>query len=341
MVKSPLVSVLLPVYNAASYVQEAIESILSQTYQKFELIVINDGSTDGSGQIIKAIHDPRIRVIDQPNRGLSNALNRAIEAAQGDYLARQDADDIALPQRFERQVDFLEGHLNVAIVGTWAEVRSDKPTTEKIYAPPTDSSVLKFELLFDNPFVHSSMMLRSQALHHVRGYTEDRAVRAEDYDLWSRVAREYEVGNIPETLQIYRDTPNSKLKNERTAVLDNVTTISITNLEWITKRDQGDLAINDLSALLHGAYHRVRGHSTLNELTALLFEAADTLSHGGIGQVELLQEKVRAQCKAVCYHYELYSRYHKGGKLRRKVIRLAEMIMQATPFHRNSDGRDL
>jgi glycosyltransferase involved in cell wall biosynthesis len=336
MLNAPLISVLLPVYNAAPYVGEAIESILGQTYRHWELIVINDGSTDGSDRIVKAIQDPRIRVIDQPNRGLSMSLNRAIGIARGDYVARQDADDIALPRRFERQIDYLGRHPVVGMVGTWAEVRSDDSTVAKVYAPSVESHVLKFDLLFDNPFVHSSMMIRRQVLDRVGTYSEDSDMRAEDYELWSRVGREYEIANIPDTLQIYRDAPKSKLKKERSAILENVIDISIANLAWTTNRDRSDSTVNDLAALAHGAYHRVGGQATLHDLTELLFEAAGRLSQTEHDPAAGLQEKAHAQCQTLHYHYDLYRRYYKGGRLRRKVVQLSEMVKHAISVRRSS-----
>lgn len=340
MKNEPLISVLLPVYNAAPYIREAIESILSQTYRHFELIVINDGSTDDSGQVIASIIDPRIRVIEQANGGLPVALNRAIGVAQGAYLARQDADDISLPLRFERQVEYLETHPQCGMVGTWAEIKSDNPKVAKAHTHPTGSVVLKFELLFDNPFVHSSMLIRRQAIERVGLYSAEKHIRpAEDYELWCRVAREFEVANLPEYLQIYRDTPNSMSKGEINPFLESVVNISIDNLAWITKRDTCDPAINDLAALTHGAYHRVRGHSSLHDLTNVLFEAADRLSLAESGHVGLLQQHVQAHCQTVGHHYDLYRRYHKGGRLRRSVVQLSEMVKNAMSLRKRAAQR--
>ncbi|MBX3348220.1 MAG: glycosyltransferase family 2 protein [Nitrospira sp.] len=328
----PLVSVLLPVYNAASYVQEAIESILRQTYRNFELIVVDDGSTDESGRVIQTITDPRIRVVHQPNRGLSAALNRAIEMAQGVYLARQDADDLSLPQRLDRQVDFLEAHPAVGMVGTWAEVRTDTPKSDNVYAPPTDNHLLKFELLFDNPFIHSSVMIRKHVLVCVGVYTQEASVRAEDYDLWSRIVREFDVSNLSEMLNVYRDAPNSKLKRERDAILENVINISMMNLSWVTKRDRNDPVINDLSALSHGAYHRVQGYATSDDLRALLFQAADRVSGGEAAPAELLRETIQARWCTILHHYDVYNRYYKGGRLRRKIAQFSEMVKRTIPL---------
>lgn len=332
MQTEPLVSVLLPVYNAASYVQEAIESILRQRYRNFELIVVDDGSTDESGRVIQTITDPRIRVFRQPNQGLSAALNRAIEMAQGVYLARQDADDLSLPRRLDRQVEFLEAHPKVGMVGTWAEVRTDTPRSDNVYTPPTDNRLLKFELLFDNPFVHSSVMVRKHVLVCVGAYTQEASVRAEDYDLWSRIMREFDVSNLPEMLHVYRDAPNSKLKRERDAILENVINISMANLSWVTKRDRNDPVINDLAALSHGAYHRVQGYATSDDLLALLFEAADRVSGGGDAPAELLRERVQARWCTVLHHYDVYNRYHKGGRLRGKLAQFSKMVKRTIPL---------
>ncbi|MDH4185753.1 MAG: glycosyltransferase [Nitrospira sp.] len=324
---SPLVSVLLPVYNAASYVRESIESILGQTFTSFELIVIDDGSTDESAQVIRSVRDPRMQVINQTNQGLSSALNRAVDVARGAYLARQDADDISLPQRFERQVDFLEAHPRYGIIGTWADIRSENGQVVKRHAHPTESCDLKFELLFDNPFVHSSMMVRKQVFERVGGYSTDRSIRAEDYELWSRVARVLEVANIPEVLHIYRDTPGSKSKEEVNPLLESVINISINNLEWLTKREKQDLVINDLAALMHGAYHRVQGPASLHDLESTLFEAADKMSASLRVPSDRLREKAQTHRQVLLYHHGFYQDMCRLG-FRWRINRLVRRMKQ-------------
>lgn len=329
MVKEPLISVLLPVYNAAPYVKEAIESILNQTYQHLELIVIDDGSTDDSGQVVGRVRDPRIRIFHQANQGLPAALNQAIQTAQGAYVARQDADDIALPKRFEKQVEFLETHQDCGIVGTWAEIRSENKALQAIHKHPSDYHILKFELLFDNPFVHSSMMIRKSVFDRVGLYSTDKSVRpAEDYELWSRAAREFEVANIPEVLQIYRDTPGSMSKGVVNPFLESVINISINNLAWVTERDTRDPAIIDLAALAHAAYHRVIGIPTFQDLTSLLFEAADRLSDGCRVPRDVLRRRAHEHSHNIRYQYQYFQDSQRNG-VGSRVMRWARALKRA------------
>src|SRR5215467_6992847 len=127
------ISVLLPVFNGGPYLQEAIESVLAQSYRNFELIIIDDGSTDDSWHTIHKVQDPRVRAFRQANRGLPSALNWAIQLAEGAYIARQDADDVSLPERLETQIEFLETHRGCGIVGTWAEIRSERKDVPKFH----------------------------------------------------------------------------------------------------------------------------------------------------------------------------------------------------------------
>lgn len=319
----PLVSVLLPVYNAAPYVKEAIESIAGQTYRHLELIIIDDGSTDGSQHVIEQIQDSRIRAYHQANQGLSRTLNRAIQLARGDYLARQDADDWSLPKRLERQVHFLETHRDYGIVGTWAEIVSERKERSGTYSHPSEDHILKFELLFDNPFVHSSMMIRRAVVDCVGGYSTDHSTKpAEDYELWSRVARDFKLANIPEVLQMYRDTPGSLSKGVRNPLLDHVIKTSIGNLAWITRREVCNPTINNLAALNHGAYDKVLGKPTFEDVASILFEAADRVCDlCGIPR-GALRVCSQAHCNNVQYHYEQYFRYYRGNRLGRKILRL-------------------
>ena len=204
-ISRPLVSVILPVYNGAVYLREAIESILDQSYANFELIIINDGSRDDSERIIKSIPDARIRYYCQENQGLPATLNRGIELSRGEFIARQDQDDISFPQRLERQVEFLETHPRCGMLGTWAEIWVNDVRTDRAHRHPADNVTLQYSLLFNNPFVHSSVMIRREVFERVGLYCNDRSRQPpEDYELWSRVSRVFEVSNIPEIHLIYR-----------------------------------------------------------------------------------------------------------------------------------------
>ena len=339
MVDQPLISVLLPVFNGGPYLQESIDSVLGQSLRNFELIIIDDGSTDDSWRVIERQKDPRVHAFRQNNQGLSGTLNRAIELARGVYLARQDADDVALPERFERQAGFLESHGNHGLVGTWATVISERNEQSGMHNHPAENHVLKYELLFDNPFVHSSMMIRKAVIDRVGGYVQETRMRpAEDYELWSRVAREFDVANIPEVLLIYRETPAGLSRGTHNPLLDHVINTSINNLAWVTGRMTNDSAINDVAALSHGAYHRALGTVALQELLALLNEAADRVSKTCNVSVAALRERVEAHSRTMHHHYAQYTRYWKGGGIRRKLSQLVGAARRSIPFRTAADG---
>jgi glycosyltransferase involved in cell wall biosynthesis len=281
----PLVSVLLPVYNGEEYLAEAIQSILDQTYKRFELIIINDGSSDRSAEIIRSFRDDRITALDQENCGLASTLNRAISMARGKYLARQDQDDISLPQRFEKQVAFLDSHPEYGMVGTWAEIWDNIRKTERVHRHPVDSLTLKFELLFNNPFVHSSMMIRKAAIEKVGMYSTDKLRQPpEDYELWSRMARYYEIANIPETLLIYREVPKSMSRMGTNPFLDKLLQISAENIAFAAERAHEDNLCKNLAALAHSAYAQFDSKLKYRTLADIMYKAASRLCTSGMHQ---------------------------------------------------------
>ena len=207
---APKVSVLLPVFNADRYLRLAIDSILAQTFTDFELIIINDGSTDGSRQILESYVDPRIQLIHQANAGLPISLNRAIKLARGQYLARQDADDVSLPSRLSEQVHFLDAHPHCALLGTAAQIIEEDTLSQRTLSHPTDNGEIQIKLLFYNCFVHSSVMIRKAALDQSGLYPEDpNKFPPEDYDLWLRIAQYGDVNNLQKVLLHYRELPHS------------------------------------------------------------------------------------------------------------------------------------
>lgn len=203
--KSPLVSVVLPVFNGERYLFEAIQSILNQSYKNFELILINDGSTDKSPGIIKdfAGLDSRIVVISRENRGLVESLNEGIVAARGKYIARMDADDIACTKRFEKQVAFLENNANVGILGTWVEIFGENQVS-KIWQPPPKDEECRAMLLFSNPVAHPSVMMRKQLFDNFKIRYRKEFKNIEDYDLWVQAMDVTAFANLPEPLLRYR-----------------------------------------------------------------------------------------------------------------------------------------
>lgn len=216
----PAVSVLMPVFNAERYVKEAIDSILNQTFKDFELIVLNDASTDSSKEVVLSVQDSRIRYIEnEQNQGLSFSRNRLLSEAKGVYIAWLDADDVAYPTRLEEEYRFLEEHTDHAMVASWARLidAEDKPTGEfiKSYIPNQYLSAL---LLFVNYFVQSSVMLRRSFLPEIHYRPE--FPPTEDYELWVRIAANYPVAILPKTLVDYRihNTNTSSVQQQRSEV---------------------------------------------------------------------------------------------------------------------------
>ncbi len=190
MEKLPKVSVVMSVYNDATYLGQAIESILDQTLTNFEFLIINDGCTDGSRAIISSFDDPRIRlIVNETNLGLPTSLNKGIEFARGEYIARQDADDVSLPDRLAEQQTFLDTHRDVAVVGCWwtrIDLDGDEFTRCEI---PDDDAIIKAKLIRDNvKFPHGSSMFRKEPFEYVGGYHPDFHF-TQDLDLWLRLAK--------------------------------------------------------------------------------------------------------------------------------------------------------
>lgn len=202
----PLVSVLMPVYNGAPWIRDAVASVLRQTLGDIELIVVDDGSTDPTPEIVGAISDDRLRLERQPRAGLTRSLNRALALAWAPLLARLDADDIALPERLERQRAFLDTHPDVGLVGGAAREVDAAGRLVREVRPPTDDAGIRRALIRRNPFVHSSVMMRRQVIERAGDYDERWPV-AQDYELWMRLSRITRLANLPDIVVIRRLVP--------------------------------------------------------------------------------------------------------------------------------------
>ncbi len=277
----PVVSVVLPVYNCPRLVGQAVESILAQTYTDFELIVIDDGSNDETPDVMLRYTDPRIRLISQANRGLAGTLNRGIDLARGRYIARQDQDDVSFPERLAMQVAFLEAHPSCALLGTWAEIWRDDTRTDRAHRHPSDNATLQFELLLDNPFVHSSVMIRKAALERVGAYSTDQGRQPpEDYELWSRIARQFEVANLPEVLHAYREIGGSMSRIGPSPFMDHLVTICAENIAWATGLEPSHPQVINIAAVIHRADHRLQGRPDFVEMRRILARAATRVAPG-------------------------------------------------------------
>ena len=205
-VSVPAVSVLMPVYNGAPWVRDAVASVLAQTAGDLELIAIDDGSTDGTRDLLAGVKDRRLRVTRQARAGLTPALNRALAVARAPLVARLDADDVARPERLGRQRAFLDAHADVGLLGTGAREIDAEGREVAVIRPPEDDATIRRVLIRRNPFVHSSIMMRRTVVERAGGYDETLPV-AQDYDLWMRMSRLARLANLPEPLVVRRLVP--------------------------------------------------------------------------------------------------------------------------------------
>lgn len=206
MSKEPLISVVLPVYNGEQHLPEALDSILAQSLGDFEVIAIDDGSTDGSLAVLRDYErkDARLRVVTRGNKNLPNTLNEGVDLARGAWIARMDQDDIALPHRLERQLEWLE-ETGADMAGSWIQPFGTRD--RRLVKHATTDEAIKVEMLFGSPFAHPTVMMKTDLVRRLR--YDPAWDRAEDYDLWERAARAgWRMGNVPEVLLNYRQHPS-------------------------------------------------------------------------------------------------------------------------------------
>jgi glycosyltransferase involved in cell wall biosynthesis len=238
---SPLVSVLLPVHNGERYLRESVGSILSQTWHDFELVVINDGSNDGTASILESYNDPRMFVVEnRKNLGLVKSLNLGLKRARGEYVARQDADDVSSPHRFGAQVEFLQSHSDVAIVGSdYIEMDQGRRTRVRM---PQNVLTLRWHALFQNPFAHSTVMFRRAIVTELGGYADRaEALHVEDYELWLRLMWSgRRMANLTEPLVHWRANPDGISKTWASEQTENFLALVRTNLRRLAPWLLGD-----------------------------------------------------------------------------------------------------
>jgi Glycosyl transferase family 2 len=220
MTHKTLVSVLMPSYNCAPFIGAAIESVLAQTFSEFELLVIDDGSTDRTTEIVTryADSDSRVRLIGRDHYGLVETLNYGLDLARGCYLARLDSDDITTPQRLEVQKNFLDAHPEVVIIGSAYVPIDQLGVSAQVSFMPQSDVAIHWHSLFQNPFAHSSVMLRLDVLK-MYGLSYDPAMQeAEDYSLWSQLLQHGRGYNLPQPLVQYRQHPEQASHQGRSGV---------------------------------------------------------------------------------------------------------------------------
>lgn len=232
------VSVVIPVYNCKRYVVEAVDSILKQTYKDFEILLLDDGCTDGTSEILKTLakKDARVRlIVNKKNMGMTATMNRGLREARGEYIARMDADDVAKKNRFAKQVQFLDKHPEIALLGTAADIINNKGVVTGSLAYVTTHDEIKRHMMERNQFIHPSTMYRRSVLNDV-GYYDVNFKIAQDYEYFSRMIVAHNASNLSEKLMQYRwdFTQNagftSGKRQEREAIL--VRWRMITRLGW-------------------------------------------------------------------------------------------------------------
>lgn len=204
---SPLVSILMPVYNTAPYLKEAMDSILSQTFKDFELIVLNDCSPDNADEILDTYNDTRIvRYKGERNMGLSNVLNAGMDMARGKYIARMDSDDISLPNRLEVQVKYMEEHPDIDLCSCGMKMFGAK---DDVWVRDSDPEKVKVTALFFSPILHASSIWKKESFDKYGLRFRQEMVPAEDYDMWCRaLSKGLKLVNLPNVLYRYRIHPS-------------------------------------------------------------------------------------------------------------------------------------
>ena len=206
-IQPPLVSVIIPAFNAEKYIGEAIGSILAQTYKNFELIIINDGSTDNTAEIILSYNDERIKYINnEANAGISRSRNKGIRHSKGKYIAVLDSDDIAARDRLEIQVKYLENKPDIAVCGSY--YRAFSKNHSSIIRWPLMPEQIKARLFFENPIGHSTTMISSKIFKEDNIWYDESFKVALDFDLWCRISRKHNIANLPFVLADYRIHPS-------------------------------------------------------------------------------------------------------------------------------------
>lgn len=260
--KSPVVSVLMAVYNGEQYIAQSIESILSQTFADFEFIIIDDASSDNTANILKSYQDERISIYtNAENIGLTKTLNKGLKLVQGKYIARMDADDISVASRIEKQFNFMEQHPKVGLLGGWT--RNFSATQSHVWQLYTTHEQIYCKLLFTIQLVHSTAFFRKAVLdeHNIR-YDED-FLTSQDYEFWTRLIEYTEFANLPEVLVNVREHTKRVTKLNQGDLRYNTAKIRLSQIRKLGIEPTED------EQLLHYYCTHTGFVSTLDNLTAL------------------------------------------------------------------------
>jgi glycosyltransferase involved in cell wall biosynthesis len=296
--KNLKITVLMSVYNGEKYLREAIDSILNQTFTDFEFLIINDGSTDSSRDIILSYRDPRIRLVDnERNIGLTKSLNRGLNVARGEYIARIDADDISMPNRLDVQYNYMKDDPNLAICASSYEQIDENENSLKIIEGYLECEQLYYFHTFANWLAHSSIMFKKSIALQVNGY-DDKLIRAQDYDLWYRISRMGKVIQIDEVLlklRIHQENISSKYGNSQKYIANSV---ALKNIKQICN---GRINTKVIEMLCEWdkeiSFDDANAHTLINNLIVLNNNLID------LAPVYIDKKKLRKICWDRVYYY--------------------------------------
>lgn len=270
----PTVSVLMSAFNAERFLEQAVRSVLDQSWTDLELIVVDDASTDRTAEILARLQEPRLKLIRQPrNAGLVQAMNTALEQAQGEFIARMDADDVAMPERLAQQIALLRARAELAAVGSSCVVIDELDKVVDRIDVETEPAAIARKLMQWNQMVHPSVTMRTAALRELGGYRDLAGRTAQDYDLWLRMAERWQLANLAAPLLRYR-VHGAQLSVANLRVQSEAASLYRALAEQ--RRSGGT---EDLPA----AWRRVRqqGGSIRNQCVQQLLHQADQLSRAG------------------------------------------------------------
>lgn len=319
-------------YNAGNYISDAIKSILNQTFSDFELLIVNDGSTDQTVQVIEEFNDPRIRLVhNDKNRGLTYTRNVALTEARGVYIAILDSDDIAVKNRLELQYNFFEQHPDYALCGGHGLFinQTGETVSGTDLVVPIGAEKIKMTLLFENTFVNSSVMYKTTVLKELNGYQDYSP--AEDYELFIRMAENYPVWNLNEILVKYRIHENNISSLKKDIAREKLEAIKCKQLEYLNIPAHNSFG-KILFSILMGDYKSF----SFSEYLAFFIQLKSTnrkLQKYQVTEFEALLfekwfatiyiKKAKMNALALLFNKDLFRWSYLNGRQLRKVIKLS------------------
>ena len=332
----PAITVLTSVFNAENFLPPLLESVLRQSFPDFEWIIVNDGSTDQSLTILEdyARRDPRIRLFDQPNRGICASVNRGLTLSRGRFIARLDADDICFPNRLERQLHVMEANPDLVILGAGAITMTADGQPNAIIIPPLSDTAIRMAILFDNPFIQSAVMLRTAVLRDYKLAYNPALIDSEDYDLFARLLPYGKAANLSEPLILRRIHSLQKGEIRRQE--------SILEADRISRRSlllQGlELSLEEVQ-MLRGWYRDfplIQDDKQIH-LAACMFDLLESLaSHPGLDPQELRWVRARWILRFLLARPRGWSTISRVGRFIRRIHVSDLPLLVAYLFYRRA-----